>query len=235
MGGEPVLAVNLLGWPVGRLALEIAQEVLRGGATVCAEAPCHLAGGHSIDSPEPIYGLSVTGRVHPDDLIRNDSGRAGLPLTLTKPLGVGVLNNRLKMTGETFPDAVASMVRLNRDASRAARLAGITCGTDVTGFGLLGHLLKLVRASGVGAIIDHAAVPYLDGARDSIGSGYLPGGSQRNLEWVRPHLDTVLDEDELLLLSDAQTSGGLLLAGELPGYPVIGELVASEHPSIAVR
>jgi selenide,water dikinase len=235
MGGEPVVAVNLLGWPVGRIALEIAHEVLRGGAAVCAEAPCHLAGGHSIDSPEPIYGLSVTGRVQPDELIRNDSGRAGLPLTLTKPLGVGVLNNRLKMTGETFPDAVASMVRLNRDASRAARRAGIICGTDVTGFGLLGHLLKLVRASGVGAVIDHAAVPYLDGTRDSIRSGYLPGGSQRNLDWVRPHLDTVLDEDELLLLSDAQTSGGLLVAGELPGYPVIGELVASEHPSIAVR
>ena len=227
--------MDILGWPVGQLALEIAHEVLRGGAAVCADAPCHLAGGHSIDSPEPIYGMSVTGRAEPDELIRNDAGRPGLPLTLTKPLGVGVLSNRLKVTGETFPDAVASMVGLNRDASRAARLAGITCGTDVTGFGLLGHLLKLVRASGVGAVVDHAAVPYLAGARDSIRSGYVPGGSHRNLEWVRPHLDTALDEEEVLLLSDAQTSGGLLVAGELPGYPVIGELVASERPTISVR
>jgi selenide,water dikinase len=235
MGGDPVVAVNLLGWPVGQLSLELAQEVLRGGAAVCATAPCHLAGGHSIDSPEPIYGMSVTGTASPAHLIRNDQGRAGLPLTLTKPLGVGVLNNRHKVTGEMFPHAIESMAALNRDAARAARDAGIRCGTDVTGFGLLGHLLKLVRASGVAAVIDHGAVPYLDGARGSIEAGYLPGGSRRNLEWVRPHLDATVSDDELLLLSDAQTSGGLLVGGELPGHPVIGELIASDHPVISIR
>jgi selenide,water dikinase len=235
MGGEPVVAINLLGWPVGHLSLEIAREVLRGGAAVCAAAPCHLAGGHSIDSPEPVYGMSVTGTADPAELIRNDRGRAGLPLTLTKPLGVGVLNNRHKATGEIFPQAVESMAALNRDAARGARAAGIRCGTDVTGFGLLGHLLKLVRASGVGAVIDHAAVPYLDGTRESIGAGYVPGGSHRNLDWVRPHLGTTVSDEELLLLSDAQTSGGLLLAGELPGHPVIGELVPSVDPLISIR
>jgi selenide,water dikinase len=227
MGGEPLAAVNLLGWPRSTLPFDLAAEVLRGGADVCAEAGCHLAGGHSIDDPEPKYGLSVTGIADPDRLLRNDAGVAGLPLTLTKPLGVGVLNNRHKATGEEFPEAVASMVALNRGASRAALAAGVVCATDVTGFGLLGHLAKLCRASGVAAVVESAAVPYLPAARESLAAGYVPGGSRRNLDWVRPSLASAVDEDELLLLADAQTSGGLLVAGELPGHPVVGRLV--EH------
>jgi selenide, water dikinase len=117
------------------------------------------------------------------------------------------------------------MTRLNRDASRAALAAGHTCATDVTGFGLLGHLLKLCRASGVDAELEASAVLYLDGARDSLAAGFVPGGSQRNLDWVRPHVDAGVPDDELLLLADAQTSGGLLVAGELPGQPVVGRLV----------
>jgi len=226
MGGEPLVAVNLLMWPRDRVPFDLAAEVLRGGADVCAEAGCHLAGGHTIDDPEPKYGLAVTGFADPDRLLRNDAGVAGTPLTLTKPLGLGVLNNRHKATGEVFPDAVEVMTSLNRDASRAALERGHVCATDVTGFGLLGHLTKLCRASGVGAVIDAAAVPYLEAARPSLAAGYLPGGSRRNLDWVRPHLTSSLDEDELLLLADAQTSGGLLVAGELPGHPVVGELVA---------
>ena len=235
MGGDPLVAVNLLGWPRQRIPFEIAAEVLRGGADICRTASCHLAGGHSIDDPEPKYGLAVTGIAAPDRLMRNDAGVAGLPLTLTKPLGLGVLNNRHKATGEVFPHAVETMTTLNRDAARAARDKGITCATDVTGFGLLGHLYKLIRASGVGAVIDAAAVPYLEAARASYAAGYVPGGSRRNLDWVRPHLDSSVSEDELTLLADAQTSGGLLVAGELPGYPVIGELVGSSTPTIAVR
>ena len=127
------------------------------------------------------------------------------------------------------------MTTLNRDASRAAVARGIVCATDVTGFGLLGHLLKLCRASGVGAEIDAAAVPYIDGARESLAGGYVPGGSRRNLDWVRPHLDQRVDDDELLLLADAQTSGGLLVAGELPGHPVIGRLVPSARSQISIR
>ncbi|MGZ4483641.1 MAG: selenide, water dikinase SelD [Nocardioidaceae bacterium] len=225
MGGDPLVAVNLLAWPRDRLPREVAAEVLRGGADVCAEAGAHLAGGHSIDDPEPKYGLAVTGLADPARLLRNDAGRAGCPLTLTKPLGLGVLNNRHKATGEVFPDAVEVMTRLNRNASRAAVGAGAVCATDVTGFGLLGHLLKVCRASGVAAVVDAGAVPYLSQARASLSAGYVPGGSRRNLEWVRPHLDAAVSDDELLLLADAQTSGGLLVAGELPGHPVVGELV----------
>ncbi len=225
MGGEPLVAVNLLAWPRDVLPFEIAGEVLRGGADVCVQATTHLAGGHSIDDREPKYGLAVTGIADPHRLLRNDTGVAGLPLTLTKPLGLGVLNNRHKATGAAFPQAVDTMTTLNRDAAKAAVAAGAVCATDVTGFGLLGHLLKLVRASGISAVVDAAAVPYLDGARDSLAAGYVPGGSRRNLEWVSPYVDSRVADEELLLLADAQTSGGLLVAGEVPGFPVIGELL----------
>ena len=235
MGGEPLVALNLLCWPRDRVPFEVAAEVLRGGAAVCAEAGCLVGGGHSIDDPEPKYGLAVTGLADPARLLRNDAGLAGTPLTLTKPLGLGVLNNRHKATGEVFEDAVAVMTTLNRDASRAAREAGHVCATDVTGFGLLGHLLKLARASGVSAVVEAGAVPYLEAARPSLAEGYLPGGSRRNLDWVRPHLDGDVEESELLLLADAQTSGGLLVAGELPGHPVVGELVPRDGALLHVR
>ena len=235
MGGEPLVAVNLLCWPRDLLPMELAARVLQGGSDVASTAGCHVAGGHSIDDPEPKYGMAVTGIGHPERLLRNDSGRVGLPLTLTKPLGIGVLNSRHKATGETFAHAVETMAQLNRDASRAAVEAGCRCATDVTGFGLLGHLHKLARASGVTAVIDAAAVPYLDGARDALAAGYVSGGTRRNLDWVRPYLTSNLADDELLLLADAQTSGGLLVAGELPGHPVVGELVARREHTLVVR
>jgi selenide,water dikinase len=235
MGGEPVVAVNLLSWPRDRIPFDVAAEVLRGGADVAAAAGCHLAGGHSIDDPEPKYGLAVTGFADPDRLLRNDAGVAGVPLTLTKPLGLGVLNNRHKATGEVFPDAVEAMTTLNREASHAALAAGAVCATDVTGFGLLGHLYKLVRASGVSAVVEAAAVPYLEATRASYAAGFVPGGSRRNLDWVRPQVDSSVSDDELLLLADAQTSGGLLVAGELPGHPVIGRLVPRGEAAITVR
>ena len=226
MGGAPVVGVNLLAWPRDLLPMELAAEVLRGGLAVAREAGCHVAGGHSVDDPEPKYGMAVTGVADPDHLMRNDAGVAGVPLTLTKPLGIGVLNSRHKQTGEVFPQAVAAMTELNRAASEAALAAGAVCATDVTGFGLLGHLHKLARASGLTARVDPAAVPYLDGAREALAAGYVSGGTRRNLDWVRPHLAAEgVTEDELLLLADAQTSGGLLVAGEVPGYPVIGELL----------
>ena len=235
MGGEPLVAVNLLAWPRDRIPFDVAGEVLRGGADIAREAGCHLAGGHSVDDVEPKYGLAVTGLADPDRLLRNDAGEVGVPLTLTKPLGLGILNNRHKATGEVFPEAVAVMTALNRDASRAALAAGARCATDVTGFGLLGHLYKLCRASGVSAVLDAAAVPYLDAARQSLADGFVPGGSRRNLEWVRAHLGSSVDDDELLLLADAQTSGGLLVAGEVPGHPVVGELVVRRDHVLEVR
>ena len=195
-----------------------------------------MAGGHSVDDPEPKYGMAVTGIADPAKLLRNDAGVAGLPLTLTKPLGIGVLNSRHKQTGEVFPEAVTAMTTLNRDASAAALKAGLVCATDVTGFGLLGHLHKLARASRVTARISAAAVPYLDGARDALAAGYVSGGTRRNLDWVRtaPRPGR-RSEDDLLLLADAQTSGGLLVAGELPGYPVVGELVAARADGVTLE
>ncbi|MCW2691434.1 MAG: selD, partial [Mycobacterium sp.] len=237
MGGTPILAINLLGWPRDLLPLELATEVLRGGLDVATQAGCPLAGGHSIDDPEPKYGLAVTGIAPEDKLLRNDAGTPGVPLSLTKPLGVGVLNNRHKATGERSEVAIATMTALNADASAAAVAAGIRAATDVTGFGLLGHLYKLARASGVTAVIDAAAVPYLEGARAAAREGYVSGGTRRNLEWVRPHaaFGPGVEEIEQLLLADAQTSGGLLLAGEIPGAPVIGELVPRRAAVIEVR
>jgi selenide,water dikinase len=148
---------------------------------------------------------------------------------------VGVLNNRHKQTGEVFANAVESMAALNRDAATAALAAGVRAATDVTGFGLLGHLHKMARASGVTAVVSAAAVPYLDGAVEAAREGFVSGGTRRNLDWVRPHLDAGdADELTLLLLADAQTSGGLLIAGEVPGAPVIGELVPAV-PGTTVR
>jgi selenide, water dikinase len=236
MGGRPVLAVNVLCWPRDRLPMELAADVLRGGLALAGEAGCHLVGGHSVDDPEPKYGLAVTGVVDPNRMLRNDAGMAGQPLSLTKKLGIGVLNARHKATGEVFEEAVATMTTLNRDAARAAVDLGHRCATDVTGFGLLGHVLKLARASGVTAVIDSAAVSYLDGAREAAASGYISGGTRRNLDWVRPNADLAnVDENEALLLADAQTSGGLVVAGEMPDAPVIGELVPRRDHHLVVR
>nr|WP_245623234.1 selenide, water dikinase SelD [Spirillospora albida] len=236
VGGRPLVAVNLLGWPRDVLPFDLVREVLRGGADIAAEAGCHVGGGHSVDDPEPKYGMAVTGVADPARLLRNDTGAPGVPLSLTKPLGIGVLNNRHKATGEVFPQAIAAMTALNRDASAAALDAGAVCATDVTGFGLLGHLFKLARASGVTAMIDAAAVPYLDGAREAVRDGYVSGGTRRNLGWVAPHTDFgAAGEHTRLLLADAQTSGGLLIAGEIPGAPVIGELVPYDGSAVRVR
>lgn len=235
MGAEPIVALNLLSWPRETLDFALAAEVMRGGAQVCAEARCHLAGGHSIDDHEPKYGLAVTGVADPDRLLRNDAAEAGLPLTLTKPLGVGVLSNRHKATGADFTHAVESMAALNRDASRAAIAAGVRAATDITGFGLLGHGYKMARASDVTLVIDAAAVPYLEGAKAAAEAGYIPGGSTRNLDWVRPNLESSLSEIDLTLLADAQTSGGLLLVGEIPGHPVIGHVAPAAGAALVVR
>jgi selenide,water dikinase len=183
--------------------------------------------------------MAVTGVAAADRLLRTDAGVAGLPLSLSKPLGIGVLKSRHKQTGEVFPQAVATMVALNRAAAEAAVAGGARCATDITGFGLLGHLYKLARASNLTAVINADAVPYLDGARDALDAGHVSGGTRRNLEWVSPHVSwagrAATDERERLLLADAQTSGGLLVAGEVPGSPIIGELVPRGAHVIEVR
>jgi selenide,water dikinase len=235
MGARPVVAVNLVGWPRNVLPAELLGELLRGGMDIGREASVHVAGGQSIDDPEPKYGMAVTGLADPARLLRNDAARAGLPISLTKPLGVGVLNNRHKATGEVFRQAIDSMVQLNAAASQAALAAGVVAATDVTGFGLLGHAFKMARASGVTIAIDSAEVPYLDGAWEALRDGYVSGGTRRNLAWVQPHLRATVSEDELLLLADAQTSGGLLVIGEVPGAPVIGEVLPAGEVELVVR
>ncbi len=236
VGGEPLVAVNLLGWPRDVLSAELAGQVLAGGLEIAQQAGCHVAGGHSIDDPEPKYGMAVTGLADPARLLRIDAGVAGLPLSLTKPLGTGVLNSWHKATGKVSQAAVDVMTTLNAEASRAALAGGVQCATDVTGFGLLGHAYKLARASGVTAVIDHRLVPFIEGAREALENGHIPGGSRRNLAWVAPHAEfSGLPEDELLLLADAQTSGGLLIAGEVPGGTVIGELVSRSNAVLKVK
>jgi selenide,water dikinase len=237
VGGDPLVGLNLLGWPREVLPMELAREVLRGGMDVARAAGCVVAGGHSIDDPEPKYGMAVTGIADPAELLRLDAGEPGLPLSLTKPLGLGVLNSRHKATGEVFPAAIAAMTTLNRDASRAARRAGARCATDVTGFGLLGHLFKLATASGVTAVVDAAAVPYLEGSREAVRDGYVSGGTRRNLDWVAAGSADFgsASEETRLLLADAQTSGGLLVAGEVPGAPIVGELTRAGDRALVIK
>ncbi len=234
MGGTPTVAINLVGWPRDVLPMELLSEVLRGGQAVAQQAGCPLIGGHSVDDPEPKYGLAVTGIAESSRLLRNDAAEPGLPLTLTKPIGLGLLNNRHKATGEVFEEAVETMVALNREASQAAVDAGVRAATDITGFGLLGHLYKMCRASGVAAQIDASAVPLIEGAAEALRDGYISGGTRRNLDWVRPHLGAGpgISEEDLLVLADAQTSGGLLVVGEIPGYPVIGHTVAADAGAV---
>ena len=234
MGGTPLTAINLVGWPREELPLEVLTEVLRGGMDIATQAGIAITGGHSITAPEPIYGMAVTGTADPAKLMRNDAATAGQPITLTKPIGVGIVNNKHKATGEVSQAAVDSMTTLNDKASAAALRAEARAATDVTGFGLLGHLYKMCRASGVCAVIDAAKVPAVEGAKQALADGFVPGGSRRNLDWVRPHLKADgVDEDTLVFLADAQTSGGLLVVGEVPGYPVIGE--TTEGSGVTVR
>lgn len=218
MGGRPFLALNLVGWNTAELTSDMLAEVLLGAQDVGAEGGWLTVGGHTVDDPEPKFGLVVVGEVHPDRLLTNAGLRPGQALVLTKALGVGVVATALKR-GAADPDvvdaAVASMVRLNAAASAAALAAGATGATDVTGFGLLGHLGRMVVESNVDVEITVPDVPLLPGARALAEAGHLPGGSQRNLEWARANLDAGETAEPLvMLLADAQTSGGLLFGAD---------------------
>jgi selenide,water dikinase len=216
MGARPLFALALAAWP-RELDLDLFARVLEGGAAKAAEAGCPVVGGHTIDDPEPKYGLAVTGIADPDALWRNAGGRAGDELYLTKPLGTGVVSTAVKNEAappDVVAAAVASMERLNRDAADAAREAGPSAVTDVTGFGLCGHLHELAAASGVAAELDHEALPWLPGVRELAEAGQVAGGSRRNLEAAGPYatFGERLDELDRILVCDAQTSGGLLVA-----------------------
>jgi selenide, water dikinase len=216
MGGEPILALNLVAWPREGLDFALLARVLDGGAAAAAEAGCLIAGGHSIDDAEPKYGLAVVGTVHPDAVLTNRESRTGDALVLTKPIGLGVLATALKRdvaSARNVADAIAVMTTLNASARDAALAVGVHAATDITGFGLLGHMLELLRASGVGADVDATAVPVIDGVRELLAAGMVAGGTQRNHAFVSDAVDWgTLPLDEQLLLADAQTSGGLLLS-----------------------
>ena len=223
MGAKPLSALSFVAWPVEQLGTESLGDLLRGAAAVCSEAGIVIAGGHSIVDKEPKFGLFVTGLVHPDRIVTNAGARVGDVLVLTKNIGTGVLTTALKrglIRAEQLSPAVDSMVLLNRAASEAMVAVGVSAATDVTGFGLLGHLGSLLRASSaasgksLGARIDWHRVPLLDGALDFAEQGVCPGGSKRNLAYAAPNtrFSSDIAPHLQLMLADAQTSGGLLIA-----------------------
>ncbi|WP_323836709.1 selenide, water dikinase SelD [Photorhabdus africana] len=214
MGGKPIMAIAILGWPIDKLAPEIARKVIEGGRAACKEAGIVLAGGHSIDAPEPIFGLAVTGIVNIDRVKQNSAAKAGSQLFLTKPLGIGVLTTAEKK-GLLLPEhqgiAIETMCRLNTLGMDFAEVAGVTAMTDVTGFGLLGHLSEICAGSGVQATLHFAKVPKLPEVESYIEKGCVPGGTGRNFDSYG-HLIGEMTELQRKLLCDPQTSGGLLLA-----------------------
>jgi selenide, water dikinase len=246
MGGRPLTALNLVAWPLDQLGPDALAQVLRGGIDVVRSAGAEVVGGHSIDDPEPKYGLAVTGAVHPDRVVTNAGGRAGDALVLTKPLGGGAVVTARKRGGADdalLAHAVEVMTALNAEASVAAVAAGASAMTDVTGFGLLGHLHALARESGVAAEVDAAAVPALDGVDALLADdAAVSGGSRRNREYADgfTRWDAGVPEWRRRLACDATTSGGLLAAvpperaEDVPGS-VVGRLCAGEPGAIRVR
>jgi selenide,water dikinase len=245
MGGRPLAAMNVVAFPLQRLGSDVLREIMRGGADVAAAAGISIVGGHSIDDPEPKYGLAVTGVVHPDKVIANAGACPGDALVLTKPLGVGAITTARKRghrDDELLRRAVATMTELNDRASAAAGAAAARAMTDVTGFGLLGHLHSLARASGVAARVDAAAVPAIEGALELLaGEQAVSGGSGRNRDYAQAFTTFGADVEEARrwLVCDATTSGGLLVAvapdraAALPGV-MIGEVLAGEPGAIVV-
>jgi len=256
MGGKPIMALALVGMPVNVLSTETIGRILAGGESVCRDAGIPIAGGHTIDSVEPIYGLVALGLVHPSRVKRNADARAGDLLILGKPLGVGVMSAALKkelLDAEGYARMIATTTRLNTPGPELAALDGVHALTDVTGFGLAGHALELARGAGVGVRIDWAQVPVLPGVRELAAQGHVTGASGRN--WAGYGAEIALPEGfaaaDRALLSDPQTSGGLLVscapqaAGDVlavfgrhgfEGAAVIGEVMAATHgPRLAVR
>ena len=219
MGGRPLTALNIAGFPVGSLSLDVLAEILRGGADKVREAGVTLVGGHTIDDPEPKYGLAVTGLIHPARIVTNAGARAGDHLVLTKPLGIGIATTAIqrdRASNALRDSVIALMATLNRAAAEAMLEVGAHAATDITGFGLLGHLAELALGSGLAATISAGAVPVLPGILELAADGIVPGGTLRNLESLADRIswDEAVPGAMRLVLGDAQTSGGLLIAVE---------------------
>lgn len=247
MGARPLFALNLVGWPRDELPLDLLAEVLAGGSQIASDGGWMIVGGHTVDTPEPLYGQAVIGEVDADAVLTNAGGAPGEALVLTKPIGTGIVSTAIKRLeaaavedggelGLAYPAAVASMTRLNAEAAEVALAARATACTDVTGFGLLGHLHRLAEASGVAAEVAADAVPFLPDVRGLLEAGYVPGGTGRNVEHVRPHVrGAAPDEDTLTLLADAQTSGGLLFScAPDAAAEAVARLTSADHPAAVV-
>jgi selenide, water dikinase len=239
MGATPLFALNLVGWPRDQVPFEVLGEVLRGAAQVATRANCLQLGGHSIDAVEPTFGMAVIGEVHPDRMLTNAGACAGDVLVLTKPLGTGILATALKRDAllETgIAEAVRSMTTLNDGAARAALKVGVSAATDITGFGLIGHLANVLEASKVAAEVSFEALPILPHARNLASRGVVPGGTQRNLEAAsRVEWDPALSVADRYLCVDAQTSGGLLLVVPSENKEaLLAELRAEQTPAAAI-
>lgn len=231
MGGKPLMAIAILGWPIDTLPAEVAQQVIDGGRATCEAAGIPLAGGHSIDAPEPIFGLAVTGLVENQQLKRNASAEADCTLFLTKPLGIGILTTaqkQKKLKPEHLDTAIEAMTTLNKIGHDFAKLDGVTALTDVTGFGLLGHLIELCEGSDIVAQIDYNKLPILPNVLDYLAQGCTPGGSERNFASYGDKISPLSNNTQKMILCDPQTSGGLLAAVR---NDAIDEFlaIASEH------
>jgi selenide,water dikinase len=217
MGGRPIFALNIMAFPIKTLGHDAFRRVLEGGQSIATEAGVSVIGGHSIDDPEPKYGMVVTGLVHPDKILRNVGARAGDVLFLTKPLGSGILTTAIKR-GDLPPAeqraVIDAMTHLNRGGAEAMTAVGARAATDVTGFGLFGHLLGMVRDTAVGVTVHASAVPFMPRVHGFVARGVCPGGTKKNLAYFGTwcDFDPSLTENERLALADAQTSGGLLVA-----------------------
>ncbi|KOQ96711.1 selenophosphate synthetase [Haemophilus sp. C1] len=216
MGGKPIMGIAILGFPTNVLPAEVAQKIVDGGRFACHQAGIALAGGHSIDSPEPIFGLAVTGVIDTKKVKRNASAKSGCRLYMTKPLGIGILTTAEKK-GKLKPEhqglATAAMCQMNSIGSQFSQVDGVTAMTDVTGFGLLGHLIEICEGSNLSAVVFADKIKTLDGVKDYIAQGCVPGGTGRNFESYG-HKVGVLTEEQKAILCDPQTSGGLLVAVE---------------------
>ena len=216
MGGKPIMGIAILGFPTNVLPAEVAQKIVDGGRFACHQAGIALAGGHSIDSPEPIFGLAVTGVIDTEKVKRNASAKSGCKLYMTKPLGIGILTTAEKK-GKLKPEhqglATAAMCQMNSIGSQFSQVEGVTAMTDVTGFGLLGHLIEICEGSNLSAVVFADKIKTLDGVKDYIAQGCVPGGTGRNFESYG-HKVGLLTEEQKAILCDPQTSGGLLVAVE---------------------
>ncbi len=234
MGGKPIMAIAILGFPINKLPAEVAQQIVEGGRAACATAGIALAGGHSIDAPEPIFGLAVTGVIPTEKVKRNASATAGCELFLTKPLGIGILTTAEKR-GILKPEhqylARDAMCQMNLIGAEFSKLDEVKAMTDVTGFGLLGHLKEVCEGSNLRAEVNFADIQTLDGVRDYIAQGSVPGGTNRNFESYG-HLISPLTEEQKAILCDPQTSGGLLVAVESQAVEKIQQIANAMNVSL---